>query len=254
MKKMIVAAIDVGKYDNLGVYITDKDDISPDTFFSSFIDEVKNKKGAIGFEAPLFIPTGDMNNMTKSRWAKIEGKEQNIDSVCGAPRPWSITNSFHCVIPLLDIFFLSLKDSKIPIFTDHAEFEKSSTGVLIFEAFISGGRKDLTKESRKKYIKDYYRKKRTGTDKSKYTDKDIDIDSHNHDAKYACELYINVAKEMKKGECTTRCINVPSMVAQRNGIKLTGSTNKGLIVRSPKPCFVEKKFTDGVVIDLSWDR
>ena len=214
---LVIAAIDVGKYENLGcAWSLQKEITCPEEFVKSIIEEATRNKCIIGFEAPLFIPTGNIKELSKAR--------KNIDVIDGTSRPWSISTSFHCVIPLLDIFFHEISSHIITVFTDFDQFiQLDGNALLITEAFVSGGGTGLSKCCRKQCAENY-RKKTSNV--------------HNDDAEMIVDILARIEKTtFKPNELNTsqKFLNIPRIIGENNGVKVIGDT--GLIVLSPKPCF-----------------
>ena len=143
---IIILAVDAGKYENLGIAWNRGKTITKKNFIKSFREELKIcPKAIVAIEAPLFIPSGDLSKIAKAR-------ENDIDKIAGMSRPWSMSASFSCGIQFLDIFFSKLANGT-KIYTSIDEFNKAKAGILICEAFISGGRNDLKGDERIKFIK-----------------------------------------------------------------------------------------------------
>ena len=283
--KMVIAAIDVGNFDNLGMWIFHgmKDYTTAEnkkSFFEDFLEEVgKNGKGAIGFEAPLFIPSGDIGTLIGARTGIYEHKKHNIDCICGASLPWSGQNSpVPYAIPLLDIFFqaAAASDKKFTIFTDYDEFAKfrdAQLGILVYEAFISGGLRKIKKcKNHYKKIQETIREYENQGEVSKEWNKKTEAKkyyeayynpkeypSHDHDAMHAGELFTKFTKDEMTGkihevETSPPYINLPKLLAESRGCNFQGSDKRGLIVRSPKPCFEDIVEANSDIIKLSWEK
>ena len=240
----LISAVDVGKYENIGVSWNQKDNICKDSFVDKFIDKLNIfKKGVIAIEAPLFIPSDEFTNLARSR----NGKRNNgngdykIDQVDNMSRPWSISASFSCAIQFLSIFFTKLP-SGTQIFTDCEGFINSRSGVFVCEAFISGGMPDLKGEDRKCYIEKYY--------------KEHKINRHNHDAECAVNLLEKLFSETIKLEkiLCPKYLNMPFLLSQvNNNLIFCGKPQCGIIAKSPKPCFLDKNIRDKQeIIEISF--
>lgn len=213
---IIILAIDAGKYENIGVYWNQESSIHKGNFITEFVCKLQSlKKAIVAIESPLFIPSGNLNEIAKSR--------KGIDIVAGMSRPWSMSASFSCGLQFLDIFFSQLPE-KTYIFTSVDEFSEAEKGILICEAFISGGRNDLKGNARKNHINAYY---------TRHPEKNC----HNHDAECAVSL-LKKMEQVEKLEFNQKYINLPYLLTISNPhLEFCGKTNTGIIVKSPKPCF-----------------
>ena len=217
-KDIIILAVDVGKYENLGIAWNQPKTITKENFIESFCEELEkppSSKAIVAIEAPLFIPSGDLSKIAKAR-------ENDIDKITGMSRPWSMSACFSCGIQFLDIFFSKLP-TNTKIYTSIDEFEEAETGILICEAFISGG-SNKKGDERKNSIKNYY------SDHPK-------LNCHNHDAKCAVSL-LEKMKKIREIGSDQKYINLPYLLTISNqNLEFCGKTNTGIIVKSPKPCF-----------------
>ncbi len=217
--KTVIAAIDAGKYENLGVFIRDRT-TTRKSFFDDFLEEVrKTKKGAIGFEAPLFLPAGNLAGIGKQRIGRPAGQKEwnlHIDRSCGRTCAWaSPVGSIAMArgIILLEIFLEKLSRipelRKVPVYT---EFRRDrSFGILIYEAFISGHSRENAEDC-----------ELTRTN------------PHDRDAELACKLFDDPRFAIEPVE-VEKYLNLPLALAGEWKIRTTGSRNKGVILKSPKP-------------------
>ena len=230
--ELMIAAVDVGKYDNLGLSCNIDNNICKKTFIDDFIKRLnKLKRGVLAIEGPLFIPSDNFSDIACSRKG-IKGKDKcdyKIDLVDGMSRPWSMSASFHCAVQFLSIFY-SKFTTETQVFTDYQEFIKGGEGILICEAFISGGRPDLKGKEREHYIKKWYDDKK--------------INRHNHDAECAVKLLDNLFSGIIEPEIImcSKYLNLPSVLLRENfNLKFCGDPKSGIIIKSPKPCFLSDK-------------
>ena len=85
--EFLISAVDVGKYENIGVSWNQEDDICKKDFVDKFIGKLDDlKRGVIAIEAPLFIPADDFSNIAHSRKGKKDNCDYKIDQVDGMPR------------------------------------------------------------------------------------------------------------------------------------------------------------------------
>lgn len=217
-KDIIILAVDAGKYENIGVFWNQEETpIHKENFITKFVCKLQIlKKAIVAIESPLFIPSGNLNEIAKSR--------KGVDIVAGMSRPWSMSASFSCGLQFLDIFFSQLPE-KTYIFTSVDEFSKAEKGILICEAFISGGGNDFKiRNARKNHINAYY---------NQHSEKN----RHNHDAECAVSL-LEKMEQVRELEFNQKYINLPYLLTISSPhLEFCGKRNTGIIVRSPKPCF-----------------
>ena len=234
-KQIIIAAVDVGKYENIGLAWNIDDKICKKKFIDEFIRKVGNGKGVLAIEGPLFIPADKLADLAKSR--KVN--DYKIDQIGNMARPWSISSCFPCAIQFLSIFFSNLSNHsfKTKIFTDYNEFigDNKESGILVCEAFISGGAPELKKDKRKKKMEEYCNNNRIG--------------KHNADAKCAVELLGKLfndngcSKVIKEILCEEyEYINIPFLLS-REKVDFGKCRKTGIIVKSPKPYFLDDNAT-----------
>ena len=242
----LISAVDVGKYENIGVSWNLPENICKVNFVDKFIEKLDSlKKGVIAIEAPLFIPSDNFSNIACSRNGKKEKDlcDYKIDQVDGMPRPWSMSASFHCAVQFLSILYSKIT-TKTQVFTDYQEFIKERSGILICEAFISGGKPDLKGKAREIYIEKWYEKE--------------EINRHNHDAECAVKLLEKMfsgAIEPERILCD-KYLNLPSTLIRENStLEFCGNPQRGIIIKSPKPCFLEDtdKQDRQEIIELSFE-
>lgn len=214
MKKenMIIAAIDVGKFSNIGTASTPEKVIPCDegrfVFFEKLLNNLKTPL-AIGFEAPLFIPGKIEEKMTCSR--------PNIDR----DRPWTCTSSFQCLFPILNQFFATLKSkwTDASVFTSYEDFNANNNPhrVLIFESFISKQAENT--DNGQEFCEESY-------------------NDHDADANLTIALFRKFCEKREsagpKPDIYKTYLSLPRIFAHYHGISYDNSQG-GLIVKSAKP-------------------
>ena len=218
---MVIAAIDVGRYDDhIGTASTLKDVLVKDEngnfiFFDDLLSKTSKgtKKLAIGFEAPLFIPGNIGKKMTCSR-PEIDGN-----------RAWSCTSSFQCLFPVLNQFYATLKKqwgNSASVFTSYEDFiaDENPWNVFVFESFISKHAECKGEE---------FCEGSWGT--------------HDADAKLTITLFEKFEQSCKEKKIKRSVdagfyetyMSLPEMFAHYHGITFKGVPQSGLIVKSAKP-------------------
>ena len=156
---------------------------------------------AIGFEAPLFIPSAIDGYMTTRKG--IDGNS-----------PWTMSSSFQCLFPILNQFFSELaeKCKDADIYTSYKDFTDTANphSILIFESFISRPSK---KEPKEILCKEEY-------------------DDHDADAHLTVKLFENFCATWKHEMLETACpcrtyMNLPKMFADYHKIKICGNPECG---------------------------
>ncbi len=211
------AAVDVGNFDHLGVYLSGKD-IKKENFFEAFcnaVAESKEKKGIIGFEAPLFIPASSIKGIGTIRTGFDKSRHScDIDrKKCVWHSPVGAGVTIRGIV-LLKLLFDQITKTKtiknISIFTDYSEFQRTQSGILVYEAFVNG----------------------KGTPSSVIPESFLRQDDHDQDAALSAFLF-SQTRDIKT-IFTDSYINLPAVLATSAGLDVS-SKKSGFIVRTYKP-------------------